>query len=191
MMANGWNQDADNNRGKTGLMRAEILPTPWLSLGVTGVYGPERDSTDAFQRSLLSADATLQRGRLILGAEVNLGRQQAVAPTPTWRGGSVTAFVSLSPSIGIAARYDQMEDRGGALTGTSQILRSFTVGPMWHASSAKEGVFSNIEHTSFHLPQIALRAALRVNRSTHAFFPGATGPGRDDTQGVLELVYVF
>lgn len=191
MAANGWNQDADNNRGKTGLVRAEILPTSWLSLGVTGVYGPERDSTDAFQRSLVSADATLERGRLILGAEVNLGREQAAAPAPTWRGGSVTAFVRLSSSVGVAARYDQLEDRGGALTGTSQILRSFTVGPMWHMSSAKEGVFSNIEHTSFHLPQIALRAALRVDRSSQAFLPSATGSGRDDTRGVLELVYVF
>lgn len=191
MAANGWDQDVDNNRGKTGLVRAEILAAPWLSLGVTGVYGPERDSTDAFQRSLLSADATLERGRLILGAEINLGREQAAAPAPTWCGGSATAFIRLSPRLGVAARYDQLEDRGGALTGTSQILRSFTVGPMWHVSSAKEGVFSNIEHTSFHLPQIALRAALRVDRSTRAFLPGPAGSGRSDTKGVLELFYVF
>src|SRR5262249_59819018 len=77
MAANGWNRDVDNNRGKTGLLRAELLPAAGLSLGVTGVDGPERDSTDRFQRSLLSADGTLQRGRLIVGAEVNLRREQA------------------------------------------------------------------------------------------------------------------
>ncbi|HKE91931.1 MAG TPA: porin [Gemmatimonadales bacterium] len=190
MAANGWDRDVDNNRGKTGLLRAELLPAAGLSLGVTGVYGPERDSTDAFQRSLLSADVTLERGRLIVGAEVNLGREQA-APAPTWRGASATAFVRLSPRVGVTARVDQLEDRGGALTGASQVLRSLTVGPMWHFSSAREGVFSNVEHTSFHLPQIAVRAALRVDRSSRPFFPGESGPGRSDTRGVLELFYVF
>ena len=191
MATNGWDRDVDNNRGKTGLVRAEILPAAGLSLGLTGVYGPERDSTDAFQRSLVSADVTLERGRLIVGAEVNLGREQAAAPAPTWRGASATAFVRISPGVGVAARVDQLEDRGGALTGKSQILRSLTIGPMWHVSNAREGVFSNIEHTSFHLPQIALRAALRVDTSTQPFFPGASGPGRSDTKAVLELFYVF
>ena len=190
MVSNGWNRDADNNRGKTGLLRAEILPVSWLTIGLTGVYGPERDSTDAFQRDLVSLDLTLERGRLILGAELNLGREQA-RPAPTWRGGAATAFVTLTPRLGVAVRYDQLEDRGGALTGASQVLRSLTIGPMWHVSSAHEGVFSNIEHTTFHLPQVALRAALRVDRSSQPFFPAGTSFERTDTKGVLELYYVF
>jgi len=36
-----------------------------------------------------------------------------------------------------------------------------------------------------------VRAALRVDRSSRPFFPGASGPGRSDTRGVLELFYVF
>src|SRR5207247_1029514 len=49
--ANGWDVAADNNRGKTALGRAQLIPIPWVTVGVTGVYGPERDSTDAHQRS--------------------------------------------------------------------------------------------------------------------------------------------
>src|SRR5881628_257827 len=74
--ANGWDVAVDNNRGKTGLARAQWIPIPWVTLGITGVYGPERDSTDGHQRSLLSSDLTVDRGRLILGAELNLGREQ-------------------------------------------------------------------------------------------------------------------
>src|SRR6266581_1520035 len=74
--ANGWDAAVDNNRGKTALLRAQVIPIPWVTVGVTGVYGPERDSTDANQRSLLSGDVTIDRGRLIVGAEVNLGREQ-------------------------------------------------------------------------------------------------------------------
>ena len=85
-----------------------------------------------------------------------------------------------------------MEDRDGLLTGAPQILRSVTVGPMWYSSSAREGIFSNIEHTRFHLPQIALRAAVRADWSSQPFFPDAAGALQgSDTKGVLELVYVF
>jgi hypothetical protein len=192
VVANGWDVAVDNNRGKTGLARAQWIPLPWVTLGATGVYGPERDSTDAHQRSLLSSDLTIDRGRLILGAEVSVGREQQSGGNPTWRGAAVTAFVRLARNLGFGARYDQMEDSDGLLTGTPQILRSVTAGPMWYFSTAREGVFSNIEHTRFHLPQIALRAAVRADWSSQPFFPDATGVLQgSNTKGVVELVYVF
>src|SRR5437899_12313212 len=120
--ANGWDVAADNNRGKTALARAQWIPMPWVTLGVIGVYGPERDATDAHQRSLLSSDLTVDRGRVIVGAARNLGRQQEPARNPTWRGGAGTAFLRLARSLGLTARYDQLEDPDGLLTGTPQLL---------------------------------------------------------------------
>jgi len=190
--ANGWDVAVDNNRGKTALARAQWIPIPWVTLGVTGVYGPEQDATDAHQRSLLSSDITVDRGRLIVGAELNVGREQDPAGNPTWRGGAVTAFLRLTRSLGFSARYDQLEDPDGLLTGTPQILRSVTVGPMWYFSSAREGIFSNIEHTRFHLPQIALRGAVRADWSSQPFFADASGGLQgSNTRGILELVYIF
>ncbi len=190
--ANGWDVAADNNRGKTALARVQWIPLPWVTLGATGVYGPERDATDGQQRSLLSSDLTVDRGRVILGAELNLGREQAGGGAPTWRGAATTAFVRVTRTVGLTARYDQLEDSDGLLTGTPQILRSVTVGPMWYFSSAREGIFSNIEHTRFHLPQVALRAAVRADWSSTPFFTDATGALQSsNTKGVLELVYVF
>ena len=192
VVANGWDAAVDNNRGKTGLLRAQFIPIPWVTVGVTGVYGPERDSTDANQRSLLSGDVTVDRGRVIVGAEVNLGREQQGGTNPTWRGAAVTGFVRIARNVGLTARYDQVEDTDGLLTGTPQILRSVTVGPMWFFSSAREGIFSNIEHTRFHLPQIALRAAVRADWSSQPFFPDGAGALQgSNTKGVVELVYVF
>src|SRR2546422_914618 len=190
--ANGWDVAAGNNRGKTALARAQWIPIPWMTLGVTGGYGAERDATDAHQRSLLSSDLTVDRGRVIVGAELNLGREQDPAGNPTWRGGAVTAFLRLARSLGLGARYDQLEDPDGLLTGTPQILRSVTVGPMWYFSSAREGIFSNIEHTRFHLPQIALRGAVRADWSSQPFFADASGGLQgSNTRGILELVYIF
>src|SRR5256885_14935893 len=65
--ANGWDVGVDNNRGKTALARAQFIPIPWVTVGLAGVYGPEHASTDAQQRSLLSGDLTIDRGRVILG----------------------------------------------------------------------------------------------------------------------------
>ncbi len=190
--ANGWDVTQDNNRGKTALARVQWIPIPWVTLGFTGVYGPERDSSDAHQRSLLSTDLTVDRGRLIVGAEANLGKEQESGCNPTWRGAAVTAFWRVARHVGVTARYDQMEDTNGLLTGTPQILRSVTVGPMWYFSSAREGIFSNIEHTRFHLPQIAVRAAIRADWSSTPFFTDANGaPQSSNTKAVVELIYVF
>jgi putative OmpL-like beta-barrel porin-2 len=191
-VANGWDLALDNNRGKTGLLRGEWIATEGLTLGVTGVYGPERNGTDAHQRSLASGDVTLDAGRLIVRAEANFGREQNQPTNLSWRGGVLNAFVRLGRSIGVAARYDQLEDKGGVLTQTSQVLRSITVGPMWFYRSAQEGIFSNIEHTSFHLPQVAVRAALRIDRSTAPFFVNSSGGlETTDTRAVIQVLYLF
>ena len=190
--SNGWDVATDNNRGKTGILRAEWRVRSGVTLGVAGIYGPERDSTDAHQRSLMSADLTLDAGRLILGAEVNLGREQETPANLAWAGGALTGFYRLGRTLGIAARYDHLDDSDGALTGAGQVLRSFTVGPMWFYQRAEEGIFANIEHTTFHLPQIALRAALRVDYSTQPFFANDQGGlERGNTTGVIELLYLF
>ena len=79
-----------------------------------------------------------------------------------------------------------------ARNGTAQVLRSVTVGPMWFFQRAQEGIFANIEHTSFHLPQIAVRAALRVDYSTQPFFTNDQGGlERGNTTAVIELLYLF
>src|SRR5205807_9731586 len=132
--------------GKARLGSSQVIASPWVTLGCSGAYGPARDSSDANQRSLFSSDLTIDRGRLIVGAEANFVRDQQSGGNPSWRAAAVTAFLKMSRQVGLTARYDQMEDTDGLLTGTPQILRSVTVGPMWYFSTAREGVFSNIEH---------------------------------------------
>lgn len=87
--ANGWDLELDNNRGKTGFLRGEWIVSQGLEIGVTGVYGPEHDGTDAFQRTLITPDLTLQQGPLILQAEANLGSEgDGAGGKNKWAGGS-------------------------------------------------------------------------------------------------------
>lgn len=191
-VTNGWNVAQDNNRGKTALVRAQWIPVDGLTVGASALYGPERDGSEGYQRSLLAPDITVDLGRLIVGAELNLGRQPDAGGANTWSGGAATAFVRLGRSFGLSGRYDHLSDARGVVSGLPQVLRSVTVGPMWFYSRAQEGIFSNIEHTRFHLPQVALRAALRADYSTTAYFEDQNGAlVRTNTRGVLELVYIF
>ena len=190
--ANGWDVPTDNNQGKTGMLRVDWQARPGLALGLAALYGPERDSTDTPRRSLFTADVTLDAGQIILGAEANLGHEYEQPVSLEWAGATITAFLRLGRSVGITARYDYLSDLDGAVTGAGQILQSVTVGPMWYFRRAQEGIFANIEHTTFHLPQIAIRTALRVDHSTQAFFPNDQGGFETgSTSGVVELLYLF
>ena len=193
--ANGWDVETDNNSGKTGLLRVDWQARPGLAVGLAAVYGPEHDATNDPRRSLFAADLTLDAGRVIVGAEANLGREYDEPASVSWAGAAVTAFLRLGRTVGISARYDYLHDPDGAVTtagAAGQTLQSFTVGPMWFFQRAQEGIFANIEHTTFHLPQIAVRAALRFDHSTAAFFPNDQGGFESsNTSGVIELLYLF
>jgi len=191
-ITNGWDVTVDNNRDKTGLVRADWLIHDGITLGVAGMYGPEEDGTDAHQRSLFSSDLTIDAGRFVVGAEVNLGNQRDDPENESWLWGAVTGFYRLARTLGIAARYDIFDDPDGIRTGTAQTLSSFTVGPMWFWRRGQEGIFANIEHTSFHLPQVAVRAAVRFDHSTQDFFPNSDGGLQtSNTRAIIEVLYLF
>src|SRR5436190_349645 len=60
LIANGWDQEADNNSGKTGGLKVQLFPTSGLAVAAGALYGPEEDSTNGSQRTLLTGDATWQ-----------------------------------------------------------------------------------------------------------------------------------
>lgn len=193
-VVNGWNVGLDNNSGKTGGARVEFIPTEGLSLGVNGVYGPERDHDNASRRSLLSGDLTLDAGAFILGAEANFGREtgDGGGPVAVWDGVAATGFLRLGWTYGLSVRGETLRDRDGLLTGTPQTLASLTISPWYFYRSAQQGIFTAVDRTSFRIPAFSLRPAIRYDHSTVATFPAAGGGfKRDNVTGILELVYVF
>ena len=193
-VANGWNVAIDQNRGKTAGARLDFFPSNGVALGANALYGPEVPGTDAQQRTLLAADATLQPvSRLILGLEANYGRQlRGGGGTSTWTGAVGTAFWRLGRSVGLTVRGETLRDKDGTATGTPQTLQSLTISPWYFYREAQEGIFSSIEHTSFRLPAFSLRPALRIDHSNQSVFETADGGFRDtNVSAILELVYIF
>lgn len=192
-VTNGWNADVDVNSGKTVGLRAQLLPREGVAVGLNALYGPEEEGTNAQQRTLLAADATLQPvDRFIVGAEVNRGMQREAGTTLGWTGAAVTVFWRLARRFGLSVRGEVLDDPDGVTSGQAQTLRSLTLSPWYFYREAREGVFANVEHTTFHLPAFSLRPGIRIDDSSQPFFEDQSGAlRRTNLSAVIELVYLF
>jgi hypothetical protein len=189
LVANGWNEVADNNSGKTAGLKLQVFPASGLAIAGGALYGPEEDSTNSSQRTLLTGDATWQpMNRLILQAEAHHGSQPGVR----WTGVVGQAFWRVGRATGLTVRGEVLDDPDGATTGTAQTLRSLTISPWYFYREAQEGVFSNVEFTTFRLPAFSLRPAVRIDHSSQPVFEAKDGSlKRSNLTALVELVYLF
>lgn len=189
IVANGWNEEADNNSGKTAGLKLQVFPASRLAIAGGALYGPEEDSTNAAQRTLLTGDVTWQpMHRVILQAEAHHGSQPGV----TWTGVVGQAFWRVGAATGLTVRGEVLDDPDGITTGTPQTLRSLTISPWYFYREAQEGVFSNVEFTTFRLPAFSLRPAVRIDHSSQPVFATSNGGlKRSNLTALVELVFLF
>lgn len=189
VVANGWNQELDNNSGKTAGLKLQLFPASALAVAGGVFYGPEEDSTNASPRTLLTGDATWQPlNRFILQAEGHHGSQAGA----TWTGVVSQAFWRLGRQTGVTVRGEILDDGDGATTGTGQTLSSLTISPWYFFREAQEGVFSNVEFTTFRLPAFSLRPAIRFDHSDQPVFESKDGTlKQSNVTALVELVYLF
>jgi hypothetical protein len=196
LVSNGWDSQIDPNHAKSGAVRIGVLPTEGVSLGVSGMYGPEGEADATDNRYLLDVDYAFQPIQsVIVAGEANYGGDRGVladGSDATWKGATITLFVRPLRRIGITGRAEVFDDPDGARTGQPQTLESFTIAPMYFLGVGREGIFANVEHTTFRIPRFQLRAELRVNHSTEPYFPLEDGTlGHWGVQYTLQLVTVF
>jgi len=189
MIANGWDQVADNNSGKTAGFKLQVFPSSGLAVAGGVFYGPERDSTNGSPRTLFTGDATWQPvQRLILQAEAHRGSEAGT----DWTGVVGQAFWRAGRSTAVTVRGEVMDDPDGVRTGTAQKLSSLTISPWYFYREAQEGVFSNVEFTSFRLPAFSIRPAVRIDHSDQPVFEKKDGSlVRSNVTALVELVYLF
>ena len=189
LVANGWDQVADNNSGKTAGFKVQVFPSSGLAVAGGALYGPELDSTNGSARTLFTGDATWQPvPRLILQAEAHRGSEAGTH----WTGVVGQAFWRVGRSTGLTVRGEVLDDPDGARTGTAQKLSSVTISPWYFYREAQEGVFSNVEFTNFRLPAFSLRPAVRIDHSDQPVFEKKDGTlVRSNVTALVELVYLF
>lgn len=189
LVANGWEVEIDNNNGKTAGLKLQVFPASGLAVAAGALYGPEEDTTNTPHRTLLTGDLTWQpMQRLVFQAEAHHGSQEGTR----WTGVVGQGFLRFGLRAGLTVRGDVFDDPDGARTGTVQTMSSLTISPWYFYREAQEGVFSNVEFTSFRLPAFSLRPAVRFDHSTQPVFEMKDGTlTQSNVTALIELVYVF
>jgi len=178
MVANGWDNVEDNNRGKTTALQIAWTPSRRLTLVLNGITGPEQTGDDVHDRDVLDADATWRPSdRVSLGLNGDWGRETGAAQggrMAVWRGVAGYARITPGTRTALSLRIERFEDRDGARTGTAQTLSEITLTP-----EAKLG------------PSGILRGDLRLDVSDRAVFESRSGPRQTQPTVSVNALYHF
>jgi hypothetical protein len=197
IVANGWDQDVDNNKGKTGALYALWSPSLKVHVGLGALYGPEKDNKESDNRTAVVGTLLLQPAPgWVVGAESVYGQEPHSAAgggLAKWYGEMVFTHLRFDRHWAATLRLDWFDDAGGSQTGTRQVLREITLSPQYLVGGGFYGIFRYLDHTSLRLPELALRLDLRRDRSSEPVF-GSRQAGigrRDHSQATLQAVFLF
>jgi len=200
IVANGWDVDSDNNRGKTGALYGLWSPSLAAHVGFGVIHGPEKDGTSADPRTTAVATLLLQPAESwVAGGETVAGREPHSAAgggRAAWFAQTLFAHHRCGRFWAGTLRLDYLDDRDGARTGTRQVLESITLSPQFLFGGGFFGVFRYLDHTSLRLPSLAMRLDLRYDRSTEPVFSGSAGSTegrgqRGHSSATLQTVFLF
>jgi hypothetical protein len=194
LAANGWDSPIDPNHGKTFGARLGVLPAERASVGLSALYGSEGPADSTNHRLLLDADYAWEPGHgWIVAGEANYGKDYDIPDggDASWAGAMLLVHRQVARHWGIAARAEVLDDKDGARTGQVQTLTSWTIAPIYSIGVGREGIFANIQHTTYRIPRFQLRGEVRVNHSDVPFFETSSGLNQWGVQYTAQLVTTF
>jgi len=178
MVANGWDDVRDNNRGKTVHLQLALMPTSRLMVTLNGIAGPERDNDSHDYRDVLDVVATWKpTDHLALGFNGDWGREAAAAPgggTAAWSGAAGYLRLALRGPFAFSLRAETFQDRDGARTGTAQTVNEITLTPEVRFGTS-----------------CVLRGDLRLDVSDRAVFEGRNGSRTSQPTVTVNALYHF
>lgn len=197
IVANGWDDDVDNNKGKTGGLYGLWSPSLAAHFGLGVLYGPEKDGQENDDRSAVVGTLLLQPTESwVIGAESIYGQEPHSAVgggTARWYGEMLFTHLRFDRHWAATLRVDSFDDAGGSRTGTPQVLREITLSPQYLIGGGFYGIFRYLDRTTLRLPELVLRLDLRRDHSTAPVFASrqdAVGR-RDDSRATLQAVFLF
>lgn len=134
-VVNGWDTVADNNDGKSVHGMLTFVPSPKLSVAISGTYGPEQSTRDVVdnlgntltvhagrsQRMMLTTLITVKpTDQLTVILDHNYGRESDVAPrdgalhTAEWHGAAGYIVYAFTDALSVTLRGEVFADMDGA-----------------------------------------------------------------------------
>ena len=197
IFGNGWDNDTDNNKAKTGAIYALWNPSLRYHFGLGVIEGGEKDGQTGDARTTAVATILMQPSdSWVYGEEFVGGREPHAADdggTARWFADMFFLHHRFGRHWAGTFRAEYFDDVGGSRTGTRQILRSVTLSPQYLVGGGFYGLYRNLEHTSLRLPELALRLDLRWDHSSEPVFRARkAGVGRRDAYSTtLQTVFLF
>ncbi len=197
IVGNGWDNDTDNNKAKTGALYGLWNLSPRFHFGLGLIQGGEKDGQTGDQRTTAIATILMQPAEAwVVGGESIAGSEPHSAAgggTAKWYADMFFVHHRFGRHLAGTLRADYLDDLGGSRTGTPQILRSVTVSPQYLFGGGFYGIYRTLDRTSLRLPEFTLRLDLRWDRSSEAVFRSSTvGVGRNDGySATLQTVFLF
>ena len=194
LVANGWDLPIDPNHGKTVGARLGLLPTERASIGLSALYGSEGEADQTNDRLLLNADYAFEPGRdWIVAGEANYGRDidLPAGGDASWTSAMLLVHHQVARHFGVAARAEVLDDKDGSRTGQAQTLTSWTIAPIYSLGVGRDGIFADIQHTTYRIPRFQLRGEVRLNHSDVPFFATSSGVSQWGVQYTVQLVTTF
>jgi hypothetical protein len=177
MVANGWDDVEDNNRGKTIHLQLGLTPSSRLAITLNGIAGPEQTNDDVHYRDVLDVVATWKpTDRLSVGVNGDWGRETAAAPggrMAVWTGAA--GYLRLArKQVALSLRAERFDDRDGSRTGTPQTLSEITVTPELRLGAS-----------------CLVRSDLRLDTSDRAVFEGRNAARKTQPTASVNVLYHF
>ncbi len=174
-LVNGWDNNRDDNNGKTIGGRFGITPAEGINVGLSGISGKEDAATDN-TRTVFDLDFTITAvDKLTLGGEYNMGEEEklgAGGADAEWTAYMLMANYALTDTCSLTLRYDSFDDEDGIRlpSGIAEERESYTIAAL-HSLGEGAGVL----------------AEYRIDKSDKTVFSGED----DEASFAVEFTYAF
>ncbi len=174
-VVNGWDNNRDDNNGKTMGGRFGVTPKEGINVGLSGISGKE-DATTNNTRTVFDLDFTITAvDKLTLGGEYNMGEEEKLGvggSDAEWTAYMLMANYALTETCSLTLRYDNFDDEDGIRlpSGIAEERKSYTIAAL-HSLGEGAGVL----------------AEYRIDKSDKTVFSGED----DEASFAVEFTYAF
>jgi len=170
MVANGWDNVADNNTGKTFGGQVLVTPLPGLVASLNLLSGPEQSGESGNFRHLVDVVATYALAPMTFGVNFDYASEDGATEAgerASWVGAALYVRADMGELFSLAARGEWFDDPDGVRTGAAQTLIEGTLSP------------------TLKLGNLVLRGDLRLDHSDQEVF--MTDTAMSQTQFTVAL----
>jgi len=131
-VVNGWDNAEDNNTGKSLGVSIGYAPADVFSGYVNYMTGPEQDSNNHDQRTLVDLVATVKPVKplsIILNYDDGMEEHAVASGKATWNGFAGIVKYDFNDTYSLSVRGEYFDDQDGFRTGAAQQLTEWTVTP--------------------------------------------------------------